>query len=88
MAVCATDHPVSILSEILINRIRIRLLLSIPFCREDQEWDKLIVRPESNELFDLKTDPDDRKDLLLKNPSKVQKLVRLIGQWLGDTPVQ
>ena len=45
-------------------------------------WDKLIARPEKKELFDLKTDPDDRNDLSSQYPDKVTKLSRLIDQWI------
>ncbi|WP_442512246.1 sulfatase-like hydrolase/transferase [Novipirellula sp. SH528] len=46
-------------------------------------WDKLIARPDGNELYDLKSDPDDRHDLSSKDKAKVTKLSRLIDQWIG-----
>lgn len=45
-------------------------------------WDKLIARPRGNELFDLKTDPDDRKDLSSQMPEEVERLSGLIDQWI------
>ncbi|TWU51728.1 sulfatase family protein [Rubripirellula reticaptiva] len=48
-------------------------------------WDKLISRPNGNELYDLKSDPDDRMDLSSKDPAKVRELVGLIDAWLGKT---
>ena len=50
-------------------------------------WDKLIARPDGNELFDLKTDPDDRTDISAQDPAKVEKLSALIDAWLDATPV-
>lgn len=49
-------------------------------------WDKLVATPEGNELYDLKTDPDDRKNLASKHPEKVAKLSKLIDEWLEKTP--
>jgi arylsulfatase A-like enzyme len=46
-------------------------------------WDKLIARPEGNELYNLKSDPDDRTNLSSQQPQKVQMLVELIDQWVG-----
>jgi uncharacterized sulfatase len=48
-------------------------------------WDKLIATPEGKELYDLKTDPDDRNDLASKDPQKVSKLWGLIEQWVKTT---
>jgi uncharacterized sulfatase len=50
-------------------------------------WDKLIVRPDGNELYDLKNDPDDRSDISRQDPDKVQKMSRLIDDWVKKTPV-
>ncbi|EMI20216.1 sulfatase atsG [Rhodopirellula maiorica SM1] len=47
-------------------------------------WDKLIARPSGSELYDLKNDPDDRNDLSAKNPDKLQKLTRLITNWMSE----
>ncbi|SMP78271.1 uncharacterized sulfatase [Neorhodopirellula lusitana] len=49
-------------------------------------WNKLIVRPSGNELYDLKQDPDDRRDLASKDPAKVTQLSKLIDAWLAATP--
>jgi uncharacterized sulfatase len=49
-------------------------------------WDKLIVRPNSQELYDLKNDPDDRADISAQHPDKVKKLSGLIDSWLDATP--
>lgn len=49
-------------------------------------WDKLIMRPTRNYLYDLKTDPDDRNNLAAKHPEKVSRLSNLIEQWIKDTP--
>jgi arylsulfatase A-like enzyme len=49
-------------------------------------WDKLIVQPDSLELYDLKNDPDDRTDLAAQRPDKVKKLSALIDNWLDETP--
>jgi uncharacterized sulfatase len=50
-------------------------------------WDKLIVRPDRQELYDLKNDPDDRSDISRQDPDKVQKMSRLIDDWLRETPI-
>jgi arylsulfatase A-like enzyme len=50
-------------------------------------WDKLIVRPTSKELYNLKNDPDDRTDIATQHPDKVQKLSASIDDWLGATPI-
>ena len=50
-------------------------------------WDKLIVRPDSLELYDLKDDPDDRTDLAAQDPEKVQELSALMKDWLEATPI-
>jgi uncharacterized sulfatase len=49
-------------------------------------WDKLIVRPTGCELYDLKTDPDDRNDLASKYPEKVKNLSGLMDEWMRKTP--
>jgi uncharacterized sulfatase len=49
-----------------------------------QGWDKLIARPEGNELYDLKSDPDDRNDISSANPEKVRVLRDMIDQWTGN----
>lgn len=51
-----------------------------------QGWDKLIAKPEVNELYNLKVDPDDRNDLALNKPKRVQALSELIDTWLKATP--
>jgi len=50
-------------------------------------WDKLIVRTDSLELYDLKNDPDDRTNLAAQHPDKVQKLSGVIDDWLDATPI-
>jgi len=50
-------------------------------------WDKLIVRPTSKELYNLKNDPDDRRDISGQDPEKVRKLSSLINDWLEKTPI-
>ena len=50
-------------------------------------WDKLIVRPTSKELYNLKNDPDDRTDLAAQHPDKVKKLSALMDRWLEETPI-
>ena len=49
-------------------------------------WDKLIVRPDTTELYDLKNDPDDRTDIAAENPEQVKHLSGLIEGWLQATP--
>ena len=49
-------------------------------------WDKLIARPNENELYDLKNDQDDRTDVSAQHPKKVEKLSGLIDAWLDATP--
>lgn len=51
-------------------------------------WDKLIAWTDRTELYDLKKDPDDRKDLSRAHPEKVQKLVTDIEKWMKATPVR
>lgn len=48
-------------------------------------WDKLIARPDGNELYDLKTDPDDRTNVAADHPVKVQELSAMIDEWLGES---
>ena len=50
-------------------------------------WYKLIARPGSYELYDLKNDPDDRKDISAQYPEKVKELSTLMDQWLQETPM-
>ena len=50
-------------------------------------WDKLTATKNGDELFNLKTDPDDRKNIAAQNPGKVAKLSQLIDEWLKDTPI-
>lgn len=45
-------------------------------------YDKLIAYPDRKSLFDLKTDPDDRKDLASQDPQKVKELSNLLRQWV------
>ncbi|MGB0415197.1 MAG: sulfatase/phosphatase domain-containing protein, partial [Coraliomargarita sp.] len=49
-------------------------------------WDKLIARLDRKELYDLKTDPDDRRNIAAQNPEKVQKLSTILEAWLKATP--
>ncbi|WP_136078309.1 sulfatase family protein [Pontiella desulfatans] len=49
-------------------------------------WDKLIAKPEGKELYNLKSDPDDRNNLAAKHPEKVSKLAKLIEEWVKETP--
>jgi arylsulfatase A-like enzyme len=48
-------------------------------------WDKLTARPECNELYNLKTDPDDRNDLASKDKKKVRELSGIIDAWMKAT---
>ena len=49
-------------------------------------WDKLLARPSGKELYDLKSDPDDRNDLSAEYPDKVASLWTLIEEWMEATP--
>lgn len=49
-------------------------------------WDKLVARPDTKEYYDLKNDPDDRKDIAAQNPEKVERLSNLIDEWMQATP--
>jgi uncharacterized sulfatase len=49
-------------------------------------WDKLIAGPAGNKLYDLKRDPDDRNDIAMQNPKKVQGLSSMLEDWLRATP--
>ncbi|MGB0259489.1 MAG: sulfatase-like hydrolase/transferase, partial [Coraliomargarita sp.] len=49
-------------------------------------WDKLIARPDAKEYYDLKNDPDDRNDIAAQNPEKVERLSKLIDEWMQATP--
>lgn len=48
-------------------------------------WDKLVARPDRVELFDLKTDPDDRIDVSAKNPETVATLSAELHDWKSKT---
>lgn len=45
-------------------------------------WDKLTVRPDRVELYDLKTDPDDRIDLSTEQPAKTVELTNVLADWV------
>lgn len=45
-------------------------------------WDKLISRPDRNELFDLKTDADDRHDVAQEFGDKVTRLSGILDDWV------
>lgn len=45
-------------------------------------WDKLIARPDRLELYDLKTDSDDRLDLAADEPNKAAEMERTLERWL------
>ena len=49
-------------------------------------WDKLVVTPHGKQLFNLKTDLDDRNNSASKNPEKVLELSKLYEDWLQKTP--
>lgn len=48
-------------------------------------WDKLIAKPGQNELYHLKTDPDDRKNLAADNSEKTAALAGVIDEWIEAT---
>ena len=52
-------------------------------------WDKLIAvaGTKSKQLYDLKNDPDDRKDLASENAEKVEQLWDMIDTWMKATPL-
>ncbi len=50
-----------------------------------RDWDKIIEWPDRTELYDLKTDLDDRKDLAADDPEKVAELSEALDQWLKST---
>lgn len=52
----------------------------------DERW-KLIVYPRVNhqQLFDLKNDPDERKNLAAQKPREVERLTRLLREWQERT---
>lgn len=52
----------------------------------DSRW-KLILYPQIDhqELFDLKKDPDETRNLAAKNPSEVARLTRLLREWQERT---
>ena len=45
-------------------------------------WDKLTVRPNGMQLFDLKNDPDDRNDLSANKLEKTREMSLLLKSWL------
>ncbi|EMI42238.1 sulfatase-like hydrolase/transferase [Rhodopirellula sp. SWK7] len=47
-------------------------------------WNKLIARPTGNELYDLKSDPDDRVDVSEKHPEQVSSMVSLLNKWVAQ----
>ena len=47
-------------------------------------WDKLTASPSGKELYDLKSDPDDRNDLSAKHPARVAELSNLLESWIKD----
>lgn len=47
-------------------------------------WDKLTARPDTNELFDLKVDFDDRNNIASENPETVKRLSDAIAQWMDQ----
>lgn len=49
-------------------------------------WDKLIARPNGDELYNLETDPDDRTNLASDDPGKVQELAGILHDWISETP--
>ena len=48
-------------------------------------WDKLTARPDRNELFDLKSDPDDRINLSEKEPEKTKAMRATLDAWVKQT---
>jgi uncharacterized sulfatase len=48
-------------------------------------WDKLIARQDRKELYNLKSDPDDRENLAATNPKKVAKLSEMIDGRLEES---
>lgn len=50
-----------------------------------QGWDKLIVKPDSSELYNLKTDPDDRNDLSSSDTDKAEALLGVLQEWMDAT---
>jgi arylsulfatase A-like enzyme len=52
----------------------------------DERW-KLIIYPRVNhqQLFDLKNDPEERKNLAAQKPREVERLTRLMHEWQGRT---
>ena len=46
-------------------------------------WDKLIASPESKQLFDLRSDLDDKRDLSSEREEKVAELSQLIEKWVS-----
>ena len=48
-------------------------------------WNKLTARPDGVELFDLKTDPDDRKDISAQHGETTATLSAELKAWLAET---
>ncbi|WP_084422950.1 sulfatase-like hydrolase/transferase [Rubripirellula obstinata] len=48
-------------------------------------WDKLTAKPSGKELYNLKTDPDDRKNLAAADPEKVSELSAMIDELLEES---
>ncbi|MCA9086597.1 MAG: sulfatase-like hydrolase/transferase [Planctomycetaceae bacterium] len=72
------DSDLDQLSDIN-NGLKARVLI--------QGWDKLIARPDGVELFDLKSDPDDRVNLAGTHPQKANALIAQLNKWLSETSV-
>ena len=49
-------------------------------------WDKLTAYSKKKQLFDLKNDPDDQNDIAAKDPGKVNRLSKLLNEWMQATP--
>ncbi|WP_413432943.1 sulfatase-like hydrolase/transferase [Crateriforma spongiae] len=50
-------------------------------------WNKLIAWSDHKQLFDLKSDPDDRNDLSNNDPQTVEELSNALKHWLTKTPM-
>jgi uncharacterized sulfatase len=48
-------------------------------------WNKLVVFPDRKELYDLKTDNDDRHDLAAEKPELVARLTGILNRWMRRT---
>ncbi|MFN3193756.1 MAG: sulfatase-like hydrolase/transferase [Aureliella sp.] len=49
-------------------------------------WHKLISRLDDFELYDLESDPDDRRNLSAEQPDRVQVMSRILDEWIHQTP--